>query len=221
MWFTAGFQYVLADLHYESNFCVHQMLMRDGMHVIDLGIIITLIRAILRTFMRLWWSFLTYKEELLQNQKWCCGMLLHAELDWTDKGICTICIYMHAYAFICNHTLYLQLQGNAWLFSPCGAVFGRVIQAFVYQEQASAKGEGYGYASYTTDPSLFPGPHRGGHCPQVKEHNRKIPVARIVDPSPMMVEITIMLLWWYHLYRRNFLQRMKKISRTWAPLERC
>lgn len=33
-----------------SNFCVHQMLMRDGMHTIDLGIIITLIKAILRGF---------------------------------------------------------------------------------------------------------------------------------------------------------------------------
>jgi hypothetical protein len=34
-----------------ANFCVHQMLMRDGMHAIDLGIIITLIRAILRAFL--------------------------------------------------------------------------------------------------------------------------------------------------------------------------
>lgn len=33
------------------NFCVHQMLMRDGMHAIDLGIIITIIRAILRAFL--------------------------------------------------------------------------------------------------------------------------------------------------------------------------
>ena len=27
-----------------SNFCVHQMLVRDGIHAIDLGIIIMLIR---------------------------------------------------------------------------------------------------------------------------------------------------------------------------------
>jgi len=33
------------------HFCVHQMLMRDSMHTIDLGIIITLIRAILRAFL--------------------------------------------------------------------------------------------------------------------------------------------------------------------------
>ena len=44
-------------------------------------------------------------------------MLLHGELDGTDKGICTICIYMPAYAFICNHTLYLQLQGNTMQFN--------------------------------------------------------------------------------------------------------
>ena len=41
---------------------------------------------------------------------------------------------------------------------------------------------------------------------QVEEHNRRNPVARIVNPSPMMVRITIMLLSWYQLssYRRKF-----------------
>ena len=33
-----------------SNFCVHQMLMCNGIHAVDLGIIITLIGAILRAF---------------------------------------------------------------------------------------------------------------------------------------------------------------------------
>ena len=32
------------------HFCVYQMLMRDSMHTIDLGVIITLIKAILRAF---------------------------------------------------------------------------------------------------------------------------------------------------------------------------
>jgi hypothetical protein len=34
-----------------AHFCVHQMLMRDGMHAIDLGVIVTIIRAILRAFL--------------------------------------------------------------------------------------------------------------------------------------------------------------------------
>ena len=34
-----------------NHFCVHKMLMRDAMHAIDLGVIITLIRAILRAFL--------------------------------------------------------------------------------------------------------------------------------------------------------------------------
>jgi hypothetical protein len=50
-----------------ANFCVHQMLMRDGMHAIDLGIIITLIRAILHHFWGLWKSLSKYKEELQLN----------------------------------------------------------------------------------------------------------------------------------------------------------
>ena len=39
---------------------------------------------------------------------------------------------------------------------------------------------------------------------EVEEYNRMNPLVRIVDPSPMMVEITIMLLSWYQLYRRKF-----------------
>ena len=34
-----------------THFCVHQMLMRDGMHAIDLGVIVTIIKAILRAFL--------------------------------------------------------------------------------------------------------------------------------------------------------------------------
>ena len=52
-----------------SNFCVHQMFMCDGMHAIDLGIITTLIRAILRAFLEILdcSTFSMYTEELLQN----------------------------------------------------------------------------------------------------------------------------------------------------------
>ena len=39
---------------------------------------------------------------------------------------------------------------------------------------------------------------------EIEEYNTRNPVMRIVDPSPMMVEITIMLLSWYKLYRRKF-----------------
>ncbi len=39
---------------------------------------------------------------------------------------------------------------------------------------------------------------------EVEEYNRINPLVRIVDPSPMMVEVTIMLLSWYRLYRRKF-----------------
>jgi hypothetical protein len=39
---------------------------------------------------------------------------------------------------------------------------------------------------------------------EVEVYNRRNPVARIIDSSPMMVDITIMLLSWYQLYRRKF-----------------
>ena len=39
---------------------------------------------------------------------------------------------------------------------------------------------------------------------EVEEHNRPNPVAWTVNPSPMMVEITFMLLSWNQLYHRKF-----------------
>lgn len=36
------------------------------------------------------------------------------------------------------------------------------------------------------------------------EHNAANPLIQIEDPSPMMVDVTIMLLAWYQLYRRKF-----------------
>jgi hypothetical protein len=49
---------------------------------------------------------------------------------------------------------------------------------------------------------------------EVGEYNRINPLVHIVDPSPMMVEITIKLWSWYRLYRRSFPPRMSTISRT-------
>ena len=53
VWKGCGAHLVFNAFWLISNFCVHQMLMRDEMHAIDLGIIITLIRAILRAFMEI------------------------------------------------------------------------------------------------------------------------------------------------------------------------
>jgi len=47
---SAGAHLVFNAFWQIQNFCVHQMLMRDPMHQIDLGAIIHLIKAILRKF---------------------------------------------------------------------------------------------------------------------------------------------------------------------------
>ena len=39
---------------------------------------------------------------------------------------------------------------------------------------------------------------------EVEEYNLANPLGRISDPSPIMVNITVQLLSWYHLYRRRF-----------------
>ena len=44
----------------------------------------------------------------------------------------------------------------------------------------------------------------GSLTKEVDEHNRRNPVVLIVNPPPIMVEITIMLLLWYQLYLWKF-----------------
>ena len=39
---------------------------------------------------------------------------------------------------------------------------------------------------------------------EVEEYNSANPLGRVSDPSPMMVNIAVMLLSWYHLYSRRF-----------------
>lgn len=38
---------------------------------------------------------------------------------------------------------------------------------------------------------------------EVDEHNRKNPFNPVIDPSPELVDITMLLISWYHLYRRR------------------
>ena len=38
---------------------------------------------------------------------------------------------------------------------------------------------------------------------EVEEHNRANPLSKVSDPSPMMVQIVLLFLSWYHLYRRR------------------
>ena len=59
-------------------------------------------------------------------------MLLHAELDKTDKGICNLCNNIHYCAQICTYILPLHFQRNAGTkqFSPFEALFGWDIQVF-------------------------------------------------------------------------------------------
>jgi hypothetical protein len=39
---------------------------------------------------------------------------------------------------------------------------------------------------------------------EVAEYNRRNPIIKVSDPSPNMVQIVMMLLAWYGLYRRRF-----------------
>ena len=56
---------------------------------------------------------------------------------------------------------------------------------------------------------------------EVEEYNRRNPVMHIVDASPMMVDITIMLLSWYQLYRREFPAKDEEDIKDLGTLGTC
>ena len=97
-----------------SNFCVHQMHMRDGIHAIDLGIIIALIGAILQAFLDLVESVLDIQGRAAAKLETRFRNVVVRRTDKTDKGhsICKSSRNMHSYELICNYMLYLQFQGN-------------------------------------------------------------------------------------------------------------
>ena len=109
---------------------------------------------------------------------------------------------MHVYVIICCICRFRGIRDCLVPVTPyLAGTLSQDIQAFASQEQASAKGEGYGYVSCTSDPFISP-----GRTQQVEEHNRRSLVALIIDPPPMMVDITIMLSW-YQLCCRKFLAK--------------
>ena len=162
-----------------THFCVHQMLMRDGMQAINIGIIITLIRAILRAFLEV--------VELILNIQGRAATKLEARFrnvlarrtgrdGQSFRGIHDCLVPVTPYLA----EIFKHLRSKGKLPPRVRAVDMRHILLIL--------------------PFLL----QGLLTQEVEEHNKKNPVFRIVDPSSIMVEITIMLLSWYTLYRRKF-----------------
>ena len=135
------------------------MLMREGMHAIDLGVIVTLIRAILRAFLECVELILDTEgraaaklEKRFKNVLACRkgreGQIYMQHMQYMQ--------YMHLYetyakyAFVCNICIYMydmQVQGDTRLFGPCDPLLGRNIQTPSVHGQASSKSKGHGHAS--------------------------------------------------------------------------
>ena len=92
--------------------------------------------------------------------------------------------------------LYLQLQGN-----PCDALFGGLFKHLRSKSKLPPRVRAMNLRKVLL---ILPFLLEGLHTEEVEERNRRNPVARIVNSSPMMVKTTIMLLSWYQLYRRKF-----------------
>lgn len=184
-----------------AHFCVHQMLMRDGMHAIDLGIIVTIIRAILR-------AFLEIVELLLKIEGRAAGKLqtrfqnVLAHTTGPDGQRCNICncfTYMPIYAVIC---LICSFRGIHDCLVPVTPYLGGIFKHLRSQGRLPPRIRAMDMRHILL---ILPFLLEGLLTDEVEEHNAGIRfIHHVVDPSSKMVDITIMLLSWYRLYRRKF-----------------
>ena len=183
------------------NFCVHQMLMCNGMYAIDLrqSVMFLEISLCIRK------SSIKNKGEV---QK-CCSLQNWTRLSKAFVNFAIICIHMHKYVLIC---CLCSFRGINDCLVPVSPICVRLGHSRFCTTRASTKGESNGYASHTTPfPAISPGrtPHQWGWGEQVLNNTRN-PGMWVVDPSPMMVDFTITLLSSYQLYRRKFPSKDEK-----------
>ena len=95
----------------------------------------------------------------------------------------------------------MQFQGDSRLLGPCNALLGLDIQTFRSKGKLPPRVRAMDMCHVLL---ILPFLLHGLLTEEVEEYNRTNPLVHIVDPSPMMVEVTIMLLAWYQLYHRNF-----------------
>ena len=112
---------------------------------------------------------------------------------------------MHLYApyafmlFICNNMRCMQFQGNSRLPGPNNTLFGRNMRS---KGKLPPKVRAMDMRHILI---ILPFLLEGLLTDEVEEHNAANQfIHRVVDTSSKMVDITIMLLSWYHLYRRKF-----------------
>ena len=132
------------------------MRMRDGMHAIDLGVIVTLIRAILRAFLECVELILDIEGRAAAKLEKRFKNVLACRMGREGQRYMQHMQYMHLYekyatnAFVCNICIFMydmQVQGDTRLFGPCDPLLGRNIQTPSVHGQASSKSKGHGHAS--------------------------------------------------------------------------
>jgi hypothetical protein len=184
-----------------AHFCVHQMLMRDGMHAIDLGVIVTLIRAILRAFLECVELILDIQgraaaklenrfKNVLACRKGREGQRYMQYMQYMQ--------YMHLFALT---NVICSFKGIHDCLVPVTPYLAGIFKHFRSKGKLPARVRAMDMRHVLL---ILPFLLHGLLTEEVEEYNRINPLVRIVDPSPMMVEITIMLLSWYRLYRRKF-----------------
>lgn len=189
------------------HFCVHQMLMRDGMHAIDLGVIVTLIKAILRAFLECVESILDIEGRAAAKLEKRLKNVLACRKGREGQRYMQYMLHMlhmhnmHCFAIYVLTYVICSYKGIHDCLVPITPYLAGIFKHLRSKGKLPPRVRAMDMRHVLL---ILPFLLHGLLTEEVEEHNRINPLVRIVDPSPMMVEVTIMLLSWYGLYRRKF-----------------
>ena len=171
------------------------MLMRDEIHAIHLGIISTLIRAILRAFMDIVKNVLDIQGRAAAKLE---TKFRNVVARRTGRDRQRHMYNMHIYAFTCNH----NFRGIHDCLVPVSPYLAEIFKHLRTKGKLPPKMRAMDMRHVLL---ILPFFLEGLLTVEVEEYNRrKSPMARIVDPEPIMEDIIIMLLSLYELYRPKF-----------------
>ena len=185
--------------------------MRYGMHAIELCIIFTIIRAILRAFLEI--------VQLLLKIEWRAAGKLQIRFrkflahttgpDGQRYNICNCMTYVLVYALIFLICSFREIHD---CLVPVTPYLGGIFKHLRSQGRLPPRIRAMDMRHILL---ILPFLLEGLLTDEIEEHNAGIRfIHHVMDPSSKMVDIIIMLLSWYRLYRRKFPARMRKKSKT-------
>jgi len=175
---TAGAHLLFNAFWLIPNFCINQMYMRDPMHQIDSGVIISFLKAVLRKFRE------------------CVELPLGIAGAAAKKLTMRLRRLLGKEKLASGHVMH----GAHACLVPVNYATTNVFQQLEDKKKAARNTRSCDYRHLML---LLPFILSNLFRDEVEEHNSTHPGAAVVDPSEELINVTNVFLRWYKLYRQT------------------